>query len=907
MDKAEDATADAVVDSAKDETKGDQLSSTHNDTAARQGDVVVASVNPIDDATAAAAVAVDSTTTRVAVESSAKSTTALAETNETEPQPPAAPPPKDRTMKRLSTSVEVADLEYSLGSIDSPKPPSKRQCMVPSPSSSTNPSSPAKKKKESPVSHRSAASDALKSKFWQDSASSIRNNIAAAGFDVAEEEGDSSPSSGDTAAEAVGEQQPKLGEDAGRKRERRLNNDEERSITDAEHAMRVASLAVQGETPSLSENLGDCSKGKATIGVDDSDSLDRQGVQAGTQGIGMKSKFLSASSLAESYSLTEEDYHSRQLPPAPPSTPATTRDAFTPLQYQSDIAGGKISYGDKLRQHSKELLQCGTEKEQFDADSITPPTRNEDTAAIPPLPNDPDEQADTASLPGTAKARATNARVASTKYNAAVPTPDISGAATEPRRGGGVTNNAAGKRGGPRVTAAAKKSEFDNWDAGDRYQLKRMLGRGSYGEVAQATDLTAVASRQTAEEAQDNAGPQQQRQGTSLPSAYVAVKKIAKAFDQEVDAIRLFREIHILRRLKGHCTCVIQLLDVVPPRSADLKKHFNDLYLVFEYVDTDLYKLIMSPQYLTTEHIQTFLYQMLVGLKYIHSSSVIHRDLKPANILLNEDCTLKICDFGLARIVHNNKISPSSTALLRKDNIGDDAEGVPTMVSTHATVQDVTDEASHLTGIPRSNLSRQLTKHVVTRWYRAPELILIQPYASAVDIWSLGCIFGELLSMQEGSVPTYQDRVPLFPGGSCYPLSGDHVSTNANERLDQLSVIFSVIGMPSEEDLKSVGKANEYIQSLEKKPCRSLESLYPAADPSAINLLKKMLMFNPAKRCTAEGALEHEFLKPVKKTDMEIVATQPLESPAFLEKNKIDVDMLKEETYKEVMWYQQTH
>jgi mitogen-activated protein kinase 1/3 len=74
-------------------------------------------------------------------------------------------------------------------------------------------------------------------------------------------------------------------------------------------------------------------------------------------------------------------------------------------------------------------------------------------------------------------------------------------------------------------------------------------------------------------------------------------------------------------------------------------------------VDTDLYKLIMSPQYLTTAHIQTFLYQMLKGLKYLHSASVIHRDLKPANILLNEDCSLKICDFGLARIVNSDQVA----------------------------------------------------------------------------------------------------------------------------------------------------------------------------------------------------------------------------------------------------------
>ena len=127
-----------------------------------------------------------------------------------------------------------------------------------------------------------------------------------------------------------------------------------------------------------------------------------------------------------------------------------------------------------------------------------------------------------------------------------------------------------------------------------------MLGQGSYGQVARAIDLN---------------------QGRN--DAYVAVKRIQSPFDQEVDAIRLFRELHILRRLKGH-ECIIQLLDVGQPPTEDLED-FHDLYLVFEYVDTDLYKLIMSPQYLSTEHIQTFLYQMLCGLKFIHSANVIHR------------------------------------------------------------------------------------------------------------------------------------------------------------------------------------------------------------------------------------------------------------------------------------------
>jgi len=109
----------------------------------------------------------------------------------------------------------------------------------------------------------------------------------------------------------------------------------------------------------------------------------------------------------------------------------------------------------------------------------------------------------------------------------------------------------------------------------------------------------------------------------------------------------------------------------------------------------------MSPQYLTTEHIQTFLFQLLQGLSHIHSCSVIHRDLKPANILLNEDCTLKICDFGLARGVDAEQMVPTSSATT--------TAGAPALGSPPT---------------PKS-LQRQLTKHVVTRWYRAPELILL--------------------------------------------------------------------------------------------------------------------------------------------------------------------------------------
>ena len=240
---------------------------------------------------------------------------------------------------------------------------------------------------------------------------------------------------------------------------------------------------------------------------------------------------------------------------------------------------------------------------------------------------------------------------------------------------------------------------------------------------------------------------------------------------------------------------------------------------------------------------------------------------------------LQICDFGLARIVD----TPSAT----EGETGSDDAGKEVRPPS-------------LPGMKKAPLTRQLTKHVVTRWYRAPELILIQPYTSAVDIWSLGCILAELLSMQEGSVPGYQDRTPLFPGGTCYPLSGE---TGSYERLDQLSVIFGVIGTPSPEDIAAIGKANEYIKTLGKIQSKKLEDLYPVADPVALDLLKQMLKFNPNQRCTAEQALEHDFLKSVRRKEMERTAEKPLVGPEFLNSLNIDLKLLKRETYKEVVWY----
>jgi mitogen-activated protein kinase 1/3 len=157
--------------------------------------------------------------------------------------------------------------------------------------------------------------------------------------------------------------------------------------------------------------------------------------------------------------------------------------------------------------------------------------------------------------------------------------------------------------------------------------------------------------------------------------------------------------------------------------------------------------------------------------------------------------------------------------------------------------------------------------------------------------------------MQEGNVPGYQDRKPLFPGGTCYPLSGDGDNIKSDERLDQLSVIFSVIGTPSPEDIEAIGKASEYINALPRTKGKPLESLYPEADPAAIDLLKKMLQFNPLRRVTAGEALEHVFFREVRKKELERAADRPLDCPDFLESDTIDLKLLKQRTYEEVLWY----
>ena len=181
----------------------------------------------------------------------------------------------------------------------------------------------------------------------------------------------------------------------------------------------------------------------------------------------------------------------------------------------------------------------------------------------------------------------------------------------------------------------------------------------------------------------------------------VALKKNFDAFQNVTDSKRTYREITLLQELNGHDN-IIKLLNVI---KADNEK---DIYLIFEFMETDLHTVIRS-NILEPIHKQFVMYQLLKALKFIHSAGIVHRDLKPSNILINSDACIKICDFGLARSV---------MSLTGKDII--------------------------------------MTDYVATRWYRAPEVLLgSTKYNSQADMWSVGCIFGELLNGK-----------PMFPGTS---------------------------------------------------------------------------------------------------------------------------------------------
>ena len=420
---------------------------------------------------------------------------------------------------------------------------------------------------------------------------------------------------------------------------------------------------------------------------------------------------------------------------------------------------------------------------------------------------------------------------------------------------------------------------FTDWEVGSNYEIIKQVGSGSYGYVVEAIQI--------------NTGKK------------VAIKRLNKIFEDTIDCKRILREVTLLRKLNYQN--LINIIEILEP--SDLK-NFENIYVVLEYAQSDLKKLLKSPIHLEMIHIQTLVYNILLGLKYIHSADVLHRDLKPANVLINEDCSIKICDFGLARSIEG--IEGAHQNYGRKEKIDEDEEELTKTKLELKPVKQGKPKLIKSSGglIKTTSMKRELTGHVVTRWYRAPELILLEKdYTAAIDIWSVGCIFAELLGMIKENAATFLDRSPLFPGTSCFPLSPDR-SNNIkrggfpHSSQDQLSVIFSILGTPIDDDFDFVTdeKAIEYLKSFPIKKTIEFNDLYPAATSEGLDLMKKCLQFNPRKRITIDEAISHSFLSKVRDKTKEAVSLGSI-ILEFEKEGDMNIERLRELFVQEMKFY----
>ncbi|MCI4376425.1 hypothetical protein PGIGA_G00188280 [Pangasianodon gigas] len=334
----------------------------------------------------------------------------------------------------------------------------------------------------------------------------------------------------------------------------------------------------------------------------------------------------------------------------------------------------------------------------------------------------------------------------------------------------------------------------------------------------------------------------------------VAIKKLSRPFQNQTHAKRAYREL-VLMKCVNHKN-IIGLLNVFTPQKT--LEEFQDVYLVMELMDANLCQVIQME--LDHERLSYLLYQMLCGIKHLHAAGIIHRDLKPSNIVVKSDCTLKILDFGLART--------AATGLL-------------------------------------------MTPYVVTRYYRAPEVILGMGYQANVDIWSVGCILAEMV----------RHKI-LFPGRDFDVWSVGCIMAEmvrgsvlfpGTDHIDQWNKVIEQLGTPSQEFLMKLNQSvRTYVENRPRYAGYSFEKLFPdvlfPADSDhnklkasqARDLLSKMLVIDASKRISVDEALQHPYIN-VWYDPAEVEAPPPVITDKQLDEREHTVEEWKELIYKEVL------
>jgi len=349
-----------------------------------------------------------------------------------------------------------------------------------------------------------------------------------------------------------------------------------------------------------------------------------------------------------------------------------------------------------------------------------------------------------------------------------------------------------------------------------KYDVVQKLGKGAYGIVWRAMD------KRTKE--------------------VVALKKIFDAFQNATDAQRTFREVMFLQEMKGH-EHIVTLTNVL---KAD---NDRDIYLVFEFMETDLHAAIRA-SILQDIHKQYIVWQSLKALKYMHSAKLLHRDMKPSNLLLNSDCLMKVADFGLARSMHD------------------------------------------LEGAFADDGANSMTDYVATRWYRAPEILLGSTvYGFGVDMWGLGCILGEILMGK-----------PIFPGNSTINQLETIMELTGMPDADLMKRIStfaaSMIQSCSNPRLPPYSGAQTLDEADEATSVR-WQTKFPHASHEALDLLYQLLHIDPDKRITAIKALEHAYVATFHDDAVERVATTEVSVP-IPDTEKKSTAVYRERLYHEV-------